>query len=207
MHQIARGPRERLEKMFSDGSGDKSDGKCRMKIKLLFCALISLTSVFVIGCATPARPRAMVPTAFTVTKHHSGSVSVNVTGGNKTNPLWKSDIASADFSTALVEALHQSALFSSIAGANTDYRLEVQLVKVITPNAGLTLTATVVSHWQLVGSRDSALISDEYITTPFSATVGDAFSAVVRLRKAEEGAARANIAEGIRRLSELNLQK
>lgn len=176
-----------------------------MTIQLLFCVLIPLTSVFVIGCATPAQPRAMVPKAFTLTQHQSGSVSVNVTGGNETNPLWKSDIASADFSTALVEALHRSALFSSIGGANTDYRLEVKLMKVSTPNAGLTFTATVVSEWQLVRSRDSAVISDEYITTPFSATVGDAFVGITRLRLAEEGAARANIAQGIRRLSELNL--
>ena len=179
-----------LTKMFSDRRGDRSHEKWWMTIHLLFCVLIPLIGVFVIGCATPARPRAMVPKTFALTKHHSGSVSVNVTGGNKTNPLWKSDIASEDFSTALVESLHQSALFSSIGGANTDYRLEVQLVKVITPNAGLNFTATVVSDWQLVRSRDSAVISDEYITTHFTATVGDAFApshAYEWRRKAQHG--------------------
>jgi hypothetical protein len=182
-----------------------------MKIKLLFYALIPLASVFVIGCATPAQPQAMVPTALTVTNHLSGSVTVNVTGGDTTNPLWLSNIASADFSTALVEALRRSDLFLSVASGNTDYRLDVQLVKLIRPLAALTLTATVVSHWQLVRSRDSAMISDEYITTPFSVGYSMVPFATapfnIRLRRAEEGAARANIAEGIRRLSELKLEK
>jgi len=148
----------------------------------------------------------MVPAAFTLTEHHSGSVSVNVTGGDTTNPLWMSNIASVDFSTALVEALRRSALFASVASGNTNYRLDVQLVKVIRPTAGITFTVTVVSHWQLVRNPDSSLISDEYITTPFS--VGPSMEVFpIHLRKAEEGAARANIAEGIRRLSELKLEK
>lgn len=175
--------------------------------KLITFIAVSICASLLSGCATPAKPSAMVPTTFATTKHHSGSVSVAVTGGNKTNPMWKADISSEDFSTALVAALNQSALFSSVASANPDYRLEVQLVKVMSPNGGFTFTATVVSEWKLIRIRDSAVVSDEYITTPFSATVGDAFVAITRVRLAIEGAARANIAEGIRRLSELNLEK
>jgi hypothetical protein len=178
-----------------------------MKILVKTILLALGLAVFAVGCASPAQPSAMIPKSFNITKHLSGSVSVVVTGGNKTNPAWKSDISSEDFSTALVEALNQSALFASVASANTDYRLAVQLVKVISPNWGLTFTDSVVSEWQLVRVRDSAVVSDEYITTSFSATPGDAFAAIKRLRLANEGAARANIAEGIRRLSGLNLEQ
>jgi hypothetical protein len=181
----------------------------RRKYITLILAAFALISVsfLLTGCASPAQASAMVPNNLTATKHHQGSVSVNVTGGNKTNPMWKSDISNENFATALVAALNQSELFSPVGVTNTDYRLEVQLIKVITPNVGFTITATVVSEWQLTRAHDSAVISDEYITTPFSATVGDAFVGIKRLRVAVEGAGRANIAEGIRRLSELNLEK
>jgi hypothetical protein len=178
-----------------------------MKTLFYLPILSGLCACLFTGCASPAKPSAMVPTAYATAKQHSGSVSVAVTGGNKTNPLWKSDISSEDFATALTEALNQSALFSSIASGNTDYRLEIQLIQVMSPNGGFTFTSTVVSEWRLVRVRDSAVMSDEYISTHFSATVGDAFAAVKRIRIAIEGAARANIAEGIRRLSELNLEK
>jgi len=168
--------------------------------------LISIALV-ITGCATPAKPSAMA-SSLIVTNHHQGSVSVNVTGGNKTNPMWKSDISSEDFSTALEETLRHSALFSSVAATNTDYRLEVQLVRVTTPLLGSTSTVTVVSEWRLVRVRDSAVVSDEYFATPFTATMGDGgFFVIKRTRIANEGAARANIAKGIQRLSELNLEK
>jgi predicted component of type VI protein secretion system len=175
--------------------------------KLVTFIAVGICASLLSGCATPAKPSAMVPTALAATKHHPGSVSVAVTGGKKTNPNWKSDVSSEDFSTALVTALNQSALFSSVVDANSDYRLEVQLVRVMPPTGEFTLSSTVVSEWQLIRVRDSAVVSDEYITTPFSATVGEAFAGMTRARKAVEGAARANIAEGIRRLSELNLEK
>ncbi|MFI4891262.1 MAG: hypothetical protein ACHQIL_12090 [Steroidobacterales bacterium] len=50
-------------------------------------------------------------------------------------------------------------------------------------------------------------MADESITTDFSATTSDAFAAVKRLRLANEGAARANITEGLRRLSAVDLSK
>jgi hypothetical protein len=165
---------------------------------LLFVGCVEVSRLAVTPLASPANPAAMVPINLTVTNHHQGSVGVTVTGGHKTNPLWKSEVSGEDFSIALVEALKQSALFSSVTNGNPDYRLDVDLVKVITPMAGYTLTVTVVAQWQLVRVRDASVVSDEYITTHFSARV---------VELANEGAARANIAEGIRRLSELNLEK
>jgi len=168
----------------------------------LLAASMSLT-----GCASGAKPDAMVLTVVPATTHNQASLGVEVTGGSKTNPLWKSDISSEDFSSALVTALKQSTLFSSVTPGSGDYHLKVQLVKVLTPSFGFTLTSTVVSEWQLVRTRDARMVSDEFISTDFSATTSDAFAAVKRLRLANEGAARANITEGIRRLSAVNLNQ
>ena len=76
----------------------------------------------------------MVPREFQVTRRHPHSTSVEVTGGRKTDPLWKSDISGEDFARALSSAIQQSGVFTSVLqkGA-TDYRLEVALVKVARP--------------------------------------------------------------------------
>jgi hypothetical protein len=76
---------------------------------------------------------------------------------------------------------------------------------VISPNAGFDMTVTAVTEWQLTEVAGGRMVLEEYISTPFTATVGDAFTGVARLRLANEGAARENIKEGIRRLSELRL--
>jgi len=180
---------------------------CVKTLLRLTTAILPLVfSMFLTGCASPAQPSAMIPTSFTVTKHHQGSVRVKVAGGNETNPLWVSDISCEDFSTALVAAMNRSALFQSVAENNTDYKLDVLLVKVMKPFAGFSMTVTIVSEWKLIRTHDSKVTADEFVTTDFTATVGDAFVAIKRVRLADEGAARANIAEGIRRLSELKLE-
>jgi hypothetical protein len=106
----------------------------------------------------------------------------------------------------VTDAVNNSGLFSSVTDSGPNYRLQVTLVKVMQPNVGFTLTVTVVTHWQLSRTSDSSIVFDDFIATPFSATVGDAFAAIKRLRLANEGAARANIAEGIRRISALSLK-
>lgn len=169
---------------------------------LLFTALLAILT----GCASPAKTAKMVPTQFMVERKHPQTTSVSVTGGRKTNPLWKSDIAGEDFAQSLTEAIERSGLFSSVFPAGKgDYKLDVALVKVMTPNVGFDMTVTMVTEWRLTQISSGKLIAEEFITTPFTATVGDAFVAITRIRIANEGAARENIKEGIRRLSALNL--
>jgi len=161
---------------------------------------------FAAGCASPAKPEAMVPKQFNIAHKHPYSTSLAVTGGRKTNPLWKSDISSEAFAQAVADSIKQSGVFSSVINqGDSDYRLDVTLVKVITPNFGFDLTVTAVTEWRLTQVASGKLVSEEYISTPFTATVGDAFAAIARIRVANEGAARENIKEGIRRLSELQL--
>ena len=169
-------------------------------------ALLVLAALISAGCASPARSTAMVPQEFKVTSRHAVPVAVEVSGGHKTNPAWRSDISSEDFSKAIAESISKSGVFSSVvAKGDAAYQLDVTLVKLLQPVFGFDLKVTAVTEWRLTHVATKKVVSDEFISTPFTATVGDAFVAMERVRLANEGAARDNIKEGIRRLSELSL--
>jgi len=63
----------------------------------------------------------------------------------------------------------------------------------------------VTAHWQLTRMVPRQVVFQEVIPSSYTATVSDAFAAITRLRLAEEGAARANIQDGLNRLAQLKL--
>jgi len=168
-------------------------------------AVLSLLCLWLVGCGLAARADRMTP-GVSPAKQHPTSVSVAVNGGNKTNPLWTSEIAGEDFRTALIDSINASRLFTAVTADQPDMNLTVTLIKTIVPSSGMTMTSTVVAQWHLARVTDSAMVADEYIVTPFEAGPFDALLAVERVRAANEGAARANIVEGLRRLSDLTIE-
>jgi len=146
----------------------------------------------------------MIPGEYQVTHRHAHTTSVEVAGGQKTNPAWASQISNPAFEEALTSAIQQSGVFSAVVNAGgADYQLKVTLVNLDQPMIGFNMTVNAVADWKLISAADKKPVFDEYIATPYTAKVSDAFVGVTRLRLANEGAARANIKEGIRRLSEL----
>jgi len=166
--------------------------------------LAALVSVSLFGCALPAQVDAMIPAAIPNAKHQSGTVSISVTGGTKTNPMVRSHISDEDFLAALSESIRKTSLFDSIVHDHSTYQLNVQLIDVSVPT-GAAMTATIVSEWQLIRQRDSTTVLDEFITSKFTATLSDAFGGITRQRLAQEGAARESISEGIKRLAQAEL--
>jgi hypothetical protein len=67
------------------------------------------------------------------------------------------------------------------------------------------MTVTLTSHWQLTKQGDPRPFWQSFVSTKYTAKAGDAFVGVERLRMANEGAARANIKDGLEELSELSL--
>lgn len=158
-----------------------------------------------LGCATPAKPSAMIPASYELKGRHSFSVSVSGEGGKKTNPLWTSEISTEDFVIAVEESLRGSGVFSSvIRGDQGDYHLHVALVSVDQPLIGFSLTVRISSRWSLT-DKSGKSVFDDFVRSEHTATVKDAFAAVERLRLANEGAARKNIQLGIEKLSALTL--
>ena len=171
------------------------------------CLLITTATLLFGGCATASKPSSMVAAAMApVTRHHSQSVSVAVTGGSETSGMGASKIGNTDFAEAITTSITQSGVFAQIAPAGSgDYTLGVQIVRLDQPMFGLSFTVTLECTWRLSRLSDGTTVWEKSITTPFTATTGDAFAGVTRLRLANEGAARANIREAITQLGALKL--
>ena len=88
---------------------------------------------------------------------------------------------------------------------SAQYQLEVIITELDQPWGGLDLTVALSTRWKLTKRGSSEPTWKHSIHASYTATFADAFAAIKRLRLANEGAARKSIAEGIRRISELNL--
>jgi len=156
------------------------------------------------ACASAAKPEKMIPDEVELARHFPESVRVVAGGGQDTNALWMSAIATKDFVTALSTAIEQTGLFSSVVRGpeGGDYQLEVLIVDLYRPAAGFNMTVTLTTSWKLTHVATGRVVVQEFIDTPYTATVGQAFVATTRIRVANEGAARENIKQGLERLSQ-----
>lgn len=122
-------------------------------------------------------------------------------GGKKTNPLWTSEISTEAFATAVKNSLQAEGLYAE----NGRYHLTVNMQKTEQPMFGLDLQVTTHVNYILTDSTDNSVVLDETIVASHTATVGDAFVAVKRLRLANEGSGRENIKGLLEKLAELNI--
>ena len=156
------------------------------------------------GCA--ARSKMMVPAGFEVGKRVPGSVRVDeVVGSHETNsfPLWMSQISSTAFTEALVDSVAKSGLFDAVVKTDdADYILDVTILYYDQPLVGLDLDIKMKTRWELTDTKKLIPVWSDTFETTFKARVSDALLPAERSQKAYEGAVRATIAEGIKRLSE-----
>ncbi|MFT5325706.1 MAG: hypothetical protein ACI8P0_003578 [Planctomycetaceae bacterium] len=177
-------------------------GRCSLGILLLIPVFAS------VGCATSAKTMAMMPnpSQIQLVNHHSGSVEVAVSGGKETNPLWTSQISSQNFEQALSRAVQESEVFSAAAPSGQGaYRLDVALGNTKQPMVGLAMTVGMTSHWKLSRTSDQAVVWQDTIQASYKAAFTEHVVGTERLRKANEGAARESIREGLKRLSNVQL--
>lgn len=171
---------------------------------LLASALIALCA----GCASPAQISAMsvgADQAKAATGHSGLQHTVQLTevnGGDKTNPLWTSEIEGPDFGAALRLSLANANLLGDGA---SPYWLRANLLRVDQPLFGLDFEVTSEIEYTLTEARTRKVLWREIIRAPFTAGVGDSMMAVKRLRLANEGSARTNIIELLKRLGELKI--
>lgn len=161
--------------------------------------------VFLFGCASGAKFENMAYTESTgleYDKDLKNDVALSaVEGGEKTNPLWTSEISNEAFKAAVEMSLSSQGLLSE----NGRYQLKVKLAEVDQPMFGLDLTVTTHVNYILIDSKTDKVIFDDIIVSPYTATIGDAFVAVQRLRLANEGSGKKNIEGLIKKLSSLNV--
>ena len=163
-----------------------------MKKIILALGLLGLLT----GCAAPARVGAMTvesapATLVSATSPLKNSVAMGtVTGGQKTDPLWTSEVGNPEFTEALRNSLDVNTMLSKTPNR---YRLDAKLIKVKQPFAGFDMTVTTTVQYTLTETGSNKTAFDKTIVSEFTAGVGDAFVAVKRLRLANEGSIKKNI--------------
>jgi hypothetical protein len=70
----------------------------------------------------------------------------------------------------------------------------------------LNFTVALEAGWSLVRTSDSKVVLRQVIKSSHTATMGDSFAGVKRLQLAVEGAARANIEQGLAAIAALDLE-
>lgn len=159
------------------------------------------------GCATPATQQSMTVTKpVAANNQHPFTVSVTTTGGAETSLAGSSNISNEDLKTAIETSIKESKLFKEVvAGSAGQYQLNVAVITLDKPIFGTSFTVTLETAWTLVRAADKAVVWRKVIKGAHTATMSDAFVGVTRLRLALEGAARANIEQGIAGVSDVTM--
>jgi hypothetical protein len=147
------------------------------------------------GAMTPAlAPSALISEASPL---HNAIQVGSVTGGSETNPLWKSNVSDANFRTALEQAL---LLHTMAAGDPAHFILNAELISLDQPFMGFDMTVTAKVRYRLLVQRSQQVLLEEVVNTPYTAKLGDSLLGSERLRLANEGAMRENIAAFVQKL-------
>jgi hypothetical protein len=181
---------------------------------LAFVRLILIIAMLVVlsACATPVRPGRMVPESalfpsYSLDSPLRNAIAISkVGGGEKTNPLLVSKVGDEELHETLRLSLEQCG-FLNTSDVATPFRLEVFLIELKQPRGGLTAIVDSVIRYKLTRSSDDQVVYDDIITASYKATVGDAFYGPHRLKLANEGSIRANIATFLENLHSLNISK
>lgn len=160
---------------------------------LCSCCLVLLIT----ACATPATREAMdIPASersqYSPDHFLTGKVEVgSVMGGQDTNPMWTSEIDNVEFEGALRSSLETAYLLS--AHATAEYVLDAELIEIDQPMFGFTFTVESKIRYTLRNKSSRQTVMENMITANGTATTGDAFAGVKRLRIATERSAQENI--------------
>lgn len=166
----------------------------------------TLAVLHLAGCAAPANRDNMSAENITLSKKHPYSVAVETKGGTETGAMDSSSISNADLKAALENSIVQSKLFKNVVqGKNGDYELTVSVTQLSKPMFGFDMKVELETAWTLVKTSDKSIAMQKVVKNVFVATTSDAFVGMTRLRLAVEGAARENIAQGLKAISELSL--
>ncbi len=168
----------------------------------LVLAIAAATAVS--ACAKPATVPAMVPDVAglpSAASPYRNAIGVGaVSGGRGSARLWTARVGNAEFQEALARALADSGLAAAQGGR---YRLDADLQKLEEPFAGFAMTVEATIAYRLTDTTSGAIVYQNTITTPATATMDDALDGLARLRIANERAIRANLRRLIEELSAL----
>ena len=160
---------------------------------LFLCALASTLG----SCSTAATSEGMVPTSIEILHAHPQTVRVNVTGGQESVPIGRPQITDADFTQAVITSIINTRTFAKAVTDQTssaDYLLTVTIFSLDKRLFGNTVRME--AGWILRRATTGTIVWRESIIS--EATHSD-------FQRATEAAARNNIAQGLAKISKLDL--
>ncbi len=172
---------------------------------LVIAALITLSA-----CAPSVQPEHLVPQSMVLPNHgadsplHGSIVITKVGGGEEANLLMVPQVGNTELQEALRLSLSQYG-FLSASNAAARFRLEVFLIELKQPVSGFAMIVDSFVRYKLIRSRDGKVLYDDIVTASYKATVDDAFFGPERLKLANEGSIRANIAAFLERMNSLKI--
>ncbi len=170
-------------------------------------ALLAALSLGLGACGSPpVRSDRMAPaptedTQFAADSPFRGAIELKDVGGGEP-PTEDSNVGDDQLRQAVQAALQQYGLLQS-DDARARFRLDVSLVRLSHPGAGLDLTVNSQVRYTLARADTGVVLFNDVVRASYTATLGDEFVAFLRLRVAKEGSIRANIAAFLARLRSL----
>jgi hypothetical protein len=172
---------------------------------LRFLIIVPLV-VWLCSCASPATKQELIVDETSFGTKHPYSVTVIAGGGGETDATGYTNITNEDLAGAIEESIIKTGLFSSVVESNdADYRLSVYMVSMSKPMFGFSFTIDMEMSWSLVNMKTGNAVMKESIKSSHTASAGEAFAAVTRIRMAVEGAAEDNIRQGLQKIANLPL--
>ena len=178
-------------------------------IRLKTTASLAL-AIILVGCASPARIDQMslgareVSTIKVAEPMRSNVAIRAVTGGKDTNPLWVSNVGSADFERALEASLKAVGLLAADRQSGR-YQVTAHLANLEQPLLGFDMTVTSTVNYVVSERATGKEVYKRSVVVPYTAKMGDAFVGTERLKLANEGAMRASITTFISDLQQVKL--
>ncbi|MCC2664006.1 MAG: hypothetical protein K0R41_929 [Geminicoccaceae bacterium] len=175
-----------------------------MPLNLRRAALLIVLAPAALGaCAGPATIGGMTAsdtggTAIPPALEHSMTVGV-VTGGEPTNPLWKSEVGNEEFRSALANSLRNFGLIAE--GEQSKYAVDAALIDLQQPSIGFSLTVTSTVEYRVRPSGSAQVVFEDTVIAPYTASATSSFLGTERLRLANEGSIKENLETFIERLS------
>ena len=169
-----------------------------------FLGVFMVAAMFLGGCVSASTSEGMTVKAADIKTAPSPEVAKAVgvgvvTGGEATDPMWGvSQIDNPAFKRALVRSLYKAGLLAD--GAKARYVVAVELIALKQPFFGADMKVTSRIRYTITDSSTNAVVLNEEVIAPYTATFGDSLIGAQRLRMANEGSARKSIAMLIEKL-------
>lgn len=168
-----------------------------MKIALPVVFTLALAPLLLSGCAATARSDHMAvmatPQQRMAVTALRGNVALLEVSGGQGGRLWTSKVDTAPFAEALSLSLADAGLLAADPG-RARYALSARMERLEQPLTGMQLTVTATVSYSLVERASGSELLHRTYTLPYTAPLSETFGAFDRMRLANEGAVKANIA-------------